>query len=346
MSLSVFSFPRYVYQQDAEPTGAIKGALWVDTNATPVATYVYSGTAWNSITSDVDYLADEQLEMALNILINSAAASSTLNDWDDMAVDIFSDANGTSDTIDTESTTAIYASPKYGNGSMVDEAHGITMDSTQGNTGRGGMRIEVGASALTLNSVTKHSSVTATHAQLCVGTDTSNVIATAVFSGNVATFSEALSASTAYMLVCYSSGASYTHYYKDNNTFPQIGTLLNWTGCSDGNGEIGTAYHWNITGCNVGVTPAGNAIVQTNPITITADPSEHQVYCHNSISGTSSIDYDISFDNGLTWVEGQSLNQKNSSVHAGSQMILKLNLKGTGAGNIATADDYGVLLYY
>ena len=58
------------------------------------------------------------------------------------------------------------------------------------------------------------------------------------------------------------------------------------------------------------------------------------------------MDYDISFDNGATFETGQSLNVRNTSVHAGSQMIFKLNLDAGASSDIASSKDYAIMLFY
>jgi len=296
---------------------------------------------------DYSFLVDRQLEQALNILINSAAAASTLNDWDEMFVDIFSDADGTSNTIDTGNTTATWDTDHYETADyIVEEAHGENTTSTRSISTKAGMKITTGANALKLNSVTKYSDCAGTLAYLEDATRTPIATSNA-FSGDTATFGtpQDLAANTTYYVQIDKSGAGYTESRDLAASYPIVGTLLNWVGAWDGSDF--TDRTENIASINVSdLASSSKFVIQTNAITIEADPLGHQVYCHKTLAGTGAIDYDISFDNGVTEVTGQALGQKNEGVHAGSQMILKLNLTGKAATNTAEADDYGVLLYY
>lgn len=94
------------------------------------------------------------------------------------------------------------------------------------------------------------------------------------------------------------------------------------------------------------ITPA-NKIVQTDAATVTTAQTHHQLFCNNAVAGSGTVTYDISFDNGSNYDTGQALNTKNTrSAATGTQMILKLNLNGTGAGNTAEASDYAIMLWY
>lgn len=290
---------------------------------------------------------------ALNTLMNSVASSSTLNDYDEMFVDVFSDADGASNTIDTGNTTAIFNTNKYSNltvGSSTDEAHGYSEGSTHsGADDYFGAGIEPNQN-LKLIDVTKETNCTAT---TCFVYDTSdNLLGSATFSGNTATFSEyiLLSSGVRYYIVAGISGSTHTRRYG-GGTYPKNMTNMNYVAqCyydvqTDQIVESGSDYS-NLTSIKTATASIANKIVQTNMQTIDANPTAHQVYSKNTTAGSGSVTYDISFDNGSTWVTGQAINTKNTSVHAGSQMILKLNLNGTGAGNTSEAENYGVMLFY
>ena len=105
--------PKYVYVQASTPSDTTEGKLWYKTGDNTL--YASDGSSYNQVTTDLGDLELQQLEQNLQILINSAAASSTLNDYDDMYVDAFSDADGTNDTIDTGNTTAVHGGEYYTN---------------------------------------------------------------------------------------------------------------------------------------------------------------------------------------------------------------------------------------
>lgn len=140
-------------------------------------------------------------------------------------------------------------------------------------------------------------------------------------------------------------GGSITNRYKGSVTYPISGTNLDWvSGRYDGGDSSNQA--WSLT--KITYTSGGigsDSLVQTNAQSITADPTAHQLYCHNSLEGSGSITYDISFDGGSTWITDQEINTKNTSVHDGSSMIIKINLNGVGAGNTSEIKDYAIMLY-
>lgn len=298
---------------------------------------------------DYSYLGDYMNEIALNILVNSAAAASTLQAWDNMFVDIFTDADGTDNTINTGSSTATFDTDKYTNvvGSQAD-SHGEVEGATGAATFDRGLRIttHAGVTYSAGFTVTKHSSCTATHCTLWSDpTGTPANEEDVAFSGDVATFSSTLAASTTYGISCDKEGASYAPRKAGIGSWPIVGTNVDFSSGWDSVAkDVGEAFSWVTITTETDEITSG--MIETNAITIPTGVQSHQVYAHNALAGTGSITYDISFDNGSTWITGQSLGQSNTDNHAGTQMILKLNLTGTGAGNTASAEDYAVLLTY
>lgn len=333
--------PQYVYIQATTPSDITEGKIWY--NTTNNKTYVSDGTSYELVADvDLTYIDSQNLEQDINILINSASASSTLNDYDDMFLDIFSDSNGFSNTINTGNTTSTFVTDEYLNGGYVNEAHGVTFANNGDWVNEAGFSFRSNK-AQVLKSVTKNTNCTATKCTLKdnAGTD----IVEVDFVGNVATFttSNTLNATTNYRLECHKAGASYTYQYA-NATFPYNKTNINYLNDS----RDGVAYDTkilNIESIETGSVPA-DSLVQTSAQTITADPLGHQLYCNHTLAGTGAITYDISFDGGTTFVTDQALNTKNESVHTGTSLILKLNLNGTGDGNTAQASDYALMLYY
>jgi len=343
MGLSVFSAPRYIYQQDAQPVGAIKGAIWVDTNAVPVTTYIYNGSAWNSLTTDVGWVANMVLEQGLNILINSVASSSTLNDWDDMFVDEFTDADGTSNTIDTANTTAGFNSGLFYENVIVGATDNLS-ESASGGTYSHDFTMTMTTSATGIvSSITGYSAAPG-DADVNITIIQSATTKLALTGIKVVDLLNLTAGQYTSLLVSgeFTIKLEKTNsgLYRDDGNTSHAGTYLSWTD---------QRMHTDVTNADISFQTIvnGDAIVQTNAITCDTAQTHHQVYLHNAVAGTGAITYDISFDNGANWDTAQALNAKNPRVTAtGTQMILKLNLNGTGAGNTASADDYGILLYY
>ena len=105
---------------------------------------------------------------------------------------------------------------------------GVTPDSTTPDTATYGYKITIGNENIRLTAINKSATHTATTARL--RTSGSVDIATAAFSGNVATFNETLIADTIYQIVSDSDGGSYTlHYDASMGGYPVAGTKLEWT---------------------------------------------------------------------------------------------------------------------
>jgi len=301
--------------------------------------------------TDYSYLADSMSEISLNILINSIAAASTLNAWDYMFVDIFSDADGASNTIDTGNTTAIFDTNLYKNNSDSDVTDVFAMAPNIGEdkTLKTGNQISAHAN-ITISKVTKDASSTATHCYIYTddGADAPDTLIEKVaFIGNDATFTIGdLTSGEKYFVLEDAEGATYSSRTNGGGpTFPEVDTNITWIAqYTEGTG-IGTGQTRDPITIISNVTTA-DKIVQTNAIAITSGPTSHQVYCHKTIAGAGSVTYDISFDNGVTWITNQTIGITNTGSHSGTQMILKLNLNGVGAANTASANDYSILLAY
>ena len=341
--------PQVVYVQATTPTDKTQGKLWY--NTTDNTLYTSNGTSYVGMETDLSDLQRQQLEQNLNILINSVASSSTLNDWDDMFVDEFTDADGTSNTIDTGNTTASFEG---------DNAHGKALTSNANYSGFGGVKIEA-KEDITITNVHKKTQVTGANAKIYAYTDGSALgseLASASWTGDDATFDLAVASGVKVYVGTITAGTS-AHYRDATGTsFPlekeQI-TYLSGAGSQSGFAEntmedIESITTTPSTPSNYSNDDAGtpaDLIIQTKAITCVTAQTHHQVFCHNTTTGTGAITYDISFDNGSTWDTAQSLNTKNArGGTTGTQMILKLNLNGVGDGNTASADDYGVMLFY
>ena len=352
MGLNISAFPRYVYQQDAQPTGVANGSLWIDTNSSPRLVYVYDGSTWSSLTTDIDFVANAVLQLGINVLINSTAASSTLNDYNKIFVDVFTDADGTSNTIDTGATTAYHTSEKYQNlgaGTPATE-NSVSPGTTQTLSDVLGMRVTPDVDVF-LNSITKEATCNATSAYLYSGASTDTLLNTASFVGNVATFASPslLASGTAYGLLCgINDGDSCNHRYTDGQGFPTDTGNLVWNGSVTKNSSsVSATQTRNLVSANISpMADPTNKIVQTNSITIPSGIAYHQIYSKKATAGSGAITYDISADGGSTWDTAQSLDNKNPfGATTGTSCIIKLNLNGVGAGNTAEAENYGLLVY-
>ena len=334
--------PQVVYVQATTPSDLTEGKIWY--NTTNSILYTSNGSSYVILEQDLSDIGRQQGEQNLNILINSVASSSTLNDYDEMFVDIISDINGTDNTIDTATTTATFDTDEYNNKAVATEAHDTPASSGGANvTGKTGMSITPDID-IVLKKVAKDGACDATTCYLrntYGGADLAN----ATFVGNEAIFDIALTATTNYLLLVDKSGDSYTRTTVDAS-FPQDTGSIAWIGRIGDTGVFGTDLTSCVNSIGVPGVVGSDLLVQTNAITIPANPISHQISCHNTTTGTATVTYDISFDNGSTWVTDQELNTKNSSVHNGTEMITKLNLNSGASSGVSSIEDYAILLYY
>ena len=103
-----------------------------------------------------------------------------------------------------------------------------TTPTTTGNNvaGKAGERIQW-SSAVSISTVTKSSSSTATHCYIQTAWG-SGVLATAAFSGNVATFNYSVSASTDYWILCDKEGSTYDAVYNNSASKPTGDGIATW----------------------------------------------------------------------------------------------------------------------
>lgn len=338
MAVSDISIPlKYVYVQATTPVDKTKGKLWY--NTTTNALYTSNGTNYVALDFDTSYIDKQQLEQNINILINSASASSTLNDYDEMFLDILTSAGGELSTIDTENTTASFDTDHYINSKFAQNIQ-VTGD----------------------NSDSDNFTMTFTAAKRCKlseiklqsGGGSSGKIQVTVAQGE----------NTLYQGSGNMGGTGSILTINPTNHTIEAGSftirVVKIQGYSTIIRKTGVTVSGDVVSCSSetlnSLTGVGNSlvftpapedlIIQTNADTITANPTHHQIYCHNSVAGTGSVTYDISFDGGTTWDTDQELNTKNASGHTGSSMIIKINLNGEGEGNTASVNDYALMLYY
>lgn len=292
--------------------------------------------AYPTATDYSDSINQRVLENAINILVNSASAAS-LNDYDNMFLDIFSDADGYDGTIDTGNTTATFDTDHYKNLTTLDLAI-RDGGSTEATSSARGYNFTTQQAGVMITSVEVDPNFNGDRCQVIRVSDSAVMETSTSLSSNVFTFTGTeLADATAYKVVADNSGASYNAQYVNTpGSYPYTDANISVTsGTYDSAGST-----WNIR--NIFSSVASDVLIQTNATTTTTGATYHQLYAHYSGSGT--VTYDISFDNGVTWDTGQPINTKNQVTDAsvGTQMLVKIN---TTNGTILI-DDYAVLLYY
>ena len=317
--------PQVVYVQATTPSDLTQGKLWY--NTTDNTLYTSNGTSYVGMETDLSDLQRQQLEQNLNILINSVASSSTLNDWDDMFVDSFSDADGTSDTIDTANTTAVFNTNLYENKAVDTEE--------QLNEVTGSERTFITKKTFNLSPSILLDGAVSNEIAITSGLYLTECRLKYTYADDSEDYSETESVtgtSNLYVAKTYSN--------PDGTGLKEIKKIEVQLTCNE------YSYLEKNTIVPFSLSAPIKLIVQTNAITCDTAQISHQVFSHNAVAGTGNITYDISFDNGSTYDTAQALNTKNArSSTTGTEMILKLNLIGNKQ-NTATADDYGIMLFY
>ena len=97
----------FIVVATSAPSNPFEGQIWVDSSSGN-ATYQYKSSAWVALETDVSEL--EGLVMEIIVEQTKLAAEGTLTSptYDTADADVFTDADGVNDTVDTGSTTALY----------------------------------------------------------------------------------------------------------------------------------------------------------------------------------------------------------------------------------------------
>lgn len=337
-----FAYPIIVYKQESEPTGTA-GALWYKASTDELFYYSTTWEVLNASTSQ--YIYDNILRNSIAILQLKAAASAAAPDYDSIVCDVFSDTTGYSNTINTGATTASFSTNKYQNATLsadvVDVFPVAVNNSYATQTAKFGAKITTNNPCV-LTKLTKEASCTATKAYL---TDSSlNVLASAAFSSNDATFSYTLADNTTYYFLADLEGASYQPRYAADCTFPYADTNFNWVAGRPG-GADSTTQNFCIQSATTKTISYEDKIVQTSADTLPFTASSFQLYAPITTAGTGGVTFDVSFDNGAHYQTGLSLNTIYSVVNTGTQLIIKLNLNAGASAGTAEATGYALMVW-
>lgn len=282
-----------------------------------------------------DTFFKQQMEQNLNILINSASAS-VLNDYDDMSLDIFSDANGYDNTINTTNTDAEFNGDRYSNTNRLSPNNmtSNTAPSPYVASSSGNFTSDLPFNAFDGNSSTgwRANGLSGAWIKLDFG------------SGNEkqAKFIYCVGRATAGNFTATLYGSNDDSSYTELTTISVYDSLPNSKAFTNE-----TAYRYYKLVCSSGdyfgfdeikLSNFTDRVIETNPETIDANPTWTRMYLHQTIEGDSSITYDYSCDNGVTWVEDLELNEKNTVTHTGGTELIRINLNGTSY--LAEAEDY------
>ena len=338
MGLNVFAYPQVVYRQSAAPTGINSGTLWLDTDDNNL--YYYNGSSWKKLSIATGSMNTEIIQNSLSILEIQAADTITAGTSAAINNEIFSDANGYLNRVNTTNTTGIFSSNKYINETV--EEHGKTLNTNDGaGTGKSGWKITT-TRACSLISLTKVAGCTATKAYLLDSSKTA--IDNATFIGNVATFAtpQSLANATSYYFAVDNDGGNFDGFRYIGDSYPYTTKNMNIVGGMNASGSDSTSSVWQL----VTAETTSNAMIETNMQTLSSTPTNFQIFSYkDSTAGTGVVTGDISFDNGANYQTGIALDTPTAITDVGTQLILKLNLGEGAAGGTAEAQGYGVLYW-
>lgn len=279
-------------------------------------------------------------------------------DHDTLFSDTFNDSTGYNNTVNTGNTTATFSTNKYVRAGVgpTSQANGATFNSTGSVTSYQGIRVKA-LSNLTIASVTKNANCTATKAYI-VNAATDELLATAAFSGNTATFASQVQflADAEYFIVCGSDGASYTRsIYGSGNDLPiNNATDVNWViGCEGAALDSladGSAYSRNIASIATYTTGTSKLVeVDIPTIAGTVNATMMVVNAPDRESG-DNITYDL-VDSEGNIDAGLALNTKHTLVNvdgtklSGGKVKINLISKTNGSANVPSIQTYAVKLW-
>ena len=197
-------------------------------------------------------------------------------------------------------------------------------------------------------SITKVSNMDATKAYIQDSSFVNLTNGTADFVGDVATFSPkpALSDATDYWFMVDDDGASYSNKFSGEiSGYPEADTNFDWTKGKTNTGETTTRWLGVISAVTSRGSDPANKFIQTNALSITADPVAVQLFETSTVAGSGSVDFDFKIGSG-SFQTGKAYGSKITNTDTGNTITIKHHLKGTGSGNTAEATDYVLFLYY
>jgi len=316
-------------------------------------TAVYEGGRIVPTTVDVGGASLTAMESALNTLELQAASSITPGNYVGIKMDTFKDSDGYLNTISTGSTTASYSG--VGTGSYLngwsETPLTISMDSSYsyGNSNISGNFTAYHTGYITSIPFKLHTTTGAPNTYRINIVQNGNTIATKTITLSTTTLTYMTLTSSDYTSPI-NPGTFNVNVVLESGTATREYDDFSASGYSNALWNANNVYYM-MCGTSAGATwqytpIITNRIICTNTITLPSSFSNFQIIAFRGITnGTSSITADVSFDNGLHWQTGMSLNEDHSITYPGTSLIVKINLNGIGAGNTSSCKGYGVQLW-
>lgn len=300
--------------------------------------------AANSI---IETTPTENAQQSIEIIELQANASVSPLTHDSIISDTFSDATGYNNSVNTGNTTALFSTNKYIRSSAGGgvNASGFSYGTTSDN-GKNGLKITAKLNC-TITKITKDSQSNATTCY--IRADDGTELATASFSGNDATFSQAIVNGLSYHIECDKATALYTpSYLATGQTYPVVCNNLNYVGGSVNASDNTQA--WNIAS----ITTSGTAIdecVQIDLPAITGTITHTELVVNDADAETgTSITYKL-IDNASNQDDALAVNIQNALISCDGTKItngkieIQLHKGAAGTSGKPSVKSYALKLW-
>lgn len=325
-------------------SGQFEGQIYYATDVD--LSYVWDGTEWQETTVDLNNVNKLIGLNALNILDLTAQSSLTAGINANFERDIYTDANGYLNTINTTNTTSPFYLNKYVNYGLKENYDGGTTKGTSVN------EITINCSALSEGLISEfkmQNARTASGANFTVqiiqdsdilATKTINVPASAtqVFSFLNSDYSSYIQEGN-FQIKLFSDGS---YVAPNSSTTSFSGDFFSFTNqtvpySSDGTNKI---IYTSLE--------KKDLLVETNAQTIESGFTKFMIVSNEETTGTGSVSYDITFNSDAetpTYQEDLESFKEYSIEEAGTSLILKQKLNAGASNGEASAYNWGVLLW-
>lgn len=319
-------------------TGQFEGQIFYATDTKDA--YRWNGSSWDETTVNLDAVNRAIGLNGLNILDLTAQASLTAGINANFERDIYSQPSGYLETV-SSSTLTFEQDGKYTNNYYV--AQDLTASGSY--TTPYGVKITIGDEDIVFTGVKLMTGCTAT--RLLVQSISGTILATGTITDLVGSFvsNPTLSAHTSYYIMVDNNGANQTRAYESTSITGEnvvYGNVTLNTGATGTTPSVSSNYY-NIR--YLYFENNYNGTITTNKINLNSTPTKFMIVAHETTTGTGTINYDISFDNGANYLTNLNSFTEYDIVDTGSELILKQNFNVGETIGYCEATDYGVLIW-
>lgn len=341
MAITDISIPlKYVFTQATEPNDKTEGKLWYNTSDNSL--YTSDGTNYVKLGIDTTFF-NEIFNNSLDIL--DIQAQETLDGGQSayMVRDLFTDADGYLDSIDTGNTTATFNSNLYTNPLSFTNQENINGTSAKNTTNSFNINMTAKKEIVISKIYTGMNGTGTYHIKIVQNGNTlldhtfNFISATEQFLELENYFNDSIKIGDFQIQINTTSASTYKTNSMSNTSLNNVEFTNQTLPCINDTG-----------GYTLMQTKEANkidGIIQSNKQDLNIEPSNFQVYAHKqTISGTGNITASVSFDNGANY-QTVNLNTTTTITDKGDEMILKLNLNAGASNGLASCEGYGVMFW-